>query len=283
VKINQPSTAEDRELDSKEWNFREEEVPKPEVEACFIYEYARELTKRTPRILALFDRWLTGRRAGEKTPQFSAGLTAYKKFRKIMTACFSDFPLINEGWFPDTPWQGLDEDVRSRLVKEVNSGPDHYWHSLPRHKLCIELFKFKKPNAEMAFGEWQYVAEPFRDDDIGQIERGTFAINWNYTDAQLRQAFAEWLFEQRKQREERGLTATKYKPKGRGSFRDQLNWLAGLRVINAYRKEHLVDHTGRCLMAAVPRPYTNYPELREGADKARVVLSSLRRHASVSI
>jgi len=273
VKTKRPPTGEKRKLDPKECDFRS--VPQFEIEACHIYEYARELTKQTPRILDLFDRWIAGKRAGEKTPQFSAGLKAYREFRRVMTVCFPDFPLINEEWFPDTPWQRLDKQVRSRLVKELNSGPNHYWHSVPRHKLCIEIFKFQKPNAKMAFGEWQYVPEPFRDEDISQIERGTIAINWNYTDAQLRKAFAEWLSEQRKERDEGGLTAIKYKPRGRGSFRDQLNWLAGLRVIERYRKGKLVDSSGYRLKPTVPRPYLNYPELCEGAQKARHVLESL--------
>src|SRR6202030_838117 len=141
VKTQQPPTAEKRELDPKECDFHL--VEQFEIEACHIYEYARELTKQTPRILDLFDRWQAGRRAGERTPQFSKARKAYKEVRKIMTACFPDFPLINGEWFPDTTWQELDAEVRSRLVKEVNAGPQHYWHSLPSHKLSIKTFTFE--------------------------------------------------------------------------------------------------------------------------------------------
>jgi len=101
---------EKSELDRKEWDFNL--IPKPEIETCFIYEYARELTRRSPRILDLLAQWQAGWSAGKKTRQFSEGRKAYKEFRKIMTACFPDFPLINEDWFPHTPWQGLDEKVR---------------------------------------------------------------------------------------------------------------------------------------------------------------------------
>jgi len=192
-----------------------------------------------------------------------------------MMACFPDFPLINGEWFPDTPWRKLDEEVQHELVRQVNSGPEHYWHSVPRHRLSIETFRFEK---EVANGEWKIVPEPFRDEDINEIERGSFTINWNYPDSKIREAFAEWLSERSADREKRGLPHLKYKPKGRGGFRDQLNWLAGLRLIEGYNKAELLEDFGSRLKRTVPRPYQNYPELEEGAEKARRVLSSLSRH-----
>jgi hypothetical protein len=271
VKTNQLPKAEKRELDSKEWDFRS--IPQFEIEACHIYEYARELTRRSPRLSDLFAKWQAGWKGRKRTFQFSEGKKAYIEFRKIMTTCFPDFPLINGDWFPDTPWQELDATVRSRLVKQVNNGPQHYWHRVPSHKLHFETFKFE-PQLRGEW-KWRYVPEPFRREDISQIERGFFEINWHYTDAQLRRAFTEWLLEQRKDREKRGLTEVKYKPKGRGSCKDQLNWLAGLRVMRRYRKKELVDATGYRLKTTVPRPYSNYPELCEGAKKARRVLDLL--------
>jgi len=190
-------------------------------------------------------------------------------------ACFPNFPLINGEWFPDTPWRKLDEEVQRELARQVNSGPEHYWHSVPRHRLCIETFTFEK---EVANGEWKIVPEPFRDEDLNQTDRGFLRINWNYPDAQIIRAFADWLSKERKEREQQGLGKIKYKPKGRGSFRDQLNWLAGLRVAESYRKGELIDGNGYALKPTVPRPYLNYAELCEGSEKARRVLSSLSRH-----
>jgi hypothetical protein len=266
--------AEKPELDRTEWDFRE--IPKTEVEACFIYEYARELTKRSPRILNLFAQWRAGSNAGKKTPQSSIAREAYKEFRKIMTACFPDFPFISEDWFPDTPWQKLDVQVRSRLLKEVNNGPQHYWNSLPSHKLSIRAFKFEKRN-EMAWGEWQYVPEPFRKEDISHTERGTFAINWHYPDAQLKRAFAEWVSEQRKDRERRGLREIKYRPRGRGGFRDQLNWLGALRVKEHYPRKQLVDYPWPSLKVAAG--HLNLTDLYEAAKKARELVENFLQMA----
>ena len=268
MKTKQSQRAEKRELDRKEWDFRS--IPKFETEACYIYEYARELTRRSPRILKLFVPWQTGRRAGEGTPQFSKGGEAYKEFRKIMTACFPDFPLINGDWFPDTPWQGLDDEVRSRLVKEVNSGPEHRWNNSPIHKVSLETLKFKKPNAKMGSWEWKYVPKPFREEDISQTERGFFTINWAYSDTQLKRAFAKWLLEERK---------IKYKPAGpgRGGSWDRLNWLGALRQKEYYRtKKQLVDSAdaqGDKLKIGASF-YSQYRDLRDAAKKGRGLLNA---------
>jgi len=266
----QPPKAGKGELDRTEWCF--DSLPKPEIETCFIYEYARELAKRSPKILDLWTQSKAGRSVGEKTPQFSEGRKAYKEFRKIMTACFPDFPLINEDWFPDTSWQELDEKVRSRLVKEVNNGPQHYWHSLPSHKLSIETMKFEKPNV-MGFETFRYVPEPFRKEDISQTERGFLAINWNYPNAELTRAFTKWLSEQRKDREKHGLTEIKYKPKGRGGFKDHLNWLGASRVVKHYPKTQLVEYADTNLK--VDAPYSHLPDLYARAKKADKLLEML--------
>jgi hypothetical protein len=266
-------TAENRKLDPEELDFRS--VPQDEIETCYIYEYARELTIRTSKLSNLFKQWLNGRKAGKGTRQFADGLKAYREFRNTMTTCFPDFPLINGEWFPDTPWQKLEKEVQQQLVKQVNSGPEHYWHSLPHHKISIEMHKFEK---QVTNGEWKVYPEPFKEEDLAQTDRAFLRINWNYPDTQIISAFADWLSKERKEREQIGLSKIKYKPKGRGGCKDQLNWLAGLRVAKAYRKSELVDDNGYSLKSTVPRPYLNYAELCEGAKKARQVLSSLSFH-----
>jgi hypothetical protein len=188
-----------------------------------------------------------------------------------MTACFPDFPSINEDWFPNTPWQGLGQNERSRLVKGVNNSPQHYWNSLPSHKLRIKTIKFET-NVETN-GTFRYGSEPFRDEDNSQIESGFLKINWNYPDAELKRAFAKWLSEERKGREKRGLTEIKYKPKGRGGFRDRLNWLGALRVAKHYSKNQLVDYADTNLK--VDAPYSHLPDLYENAKKAAKLLDML--------
>jgi hypothetical protein len=251
VKTKQPPKAKKGKLDRKEWDFRK--ISKSEIETCFIYEYARELAKRSPRISALFTQWQAGRRAGETTPEFSNGTKAYKEFRKMMTACFPDFPDVNEDWFPDTSWQRLDENVRSRLVKEVKSGPQHYLNSSSSNKLSARTFKFEKPS-EMGC-EWRYVPEPFS--------------------AALKRAFAEWLSQQRKDREKSGLTEIKYKPNGRGGLRDKLRCLGALRVVNHYRSTRLVEYYLQDSKLKVAAPYRYSSDLYKNAKKARELVKMM--------
>jgi hypothetical protein len=239
VKTKQPPKAKKGKLDRKEWDFRK--IPKPEIEACFIYEYARGLASRSPQTLDLFTQGQAGRSAGKKTPQFSEGRKVCQEFRKTMTDCFPDFLYLYGDWFPDTSWQGLDQKVRSELVKEVNYGRQHRWNSLPVRKLSIE--------------------------------RDSFEINWNYPDAELKRAFAKWLSEQRKGREKGELTEIKYKPKGRGGFSDRLNWLGALRVRKHYRTGQLVDYGETELK--VPAPYSHSPDLYKNAKKADHLLKMM--------
>jgi hypothetical protein len=135
VKTKQPPKAKSGKLDRKEWDFRK--IPKPEIEACFIYEYARELARRSPGVLDLFILGQIGWSAGKKTPQFSEGRKVCQEFRKTMTDCVPDFLYLYlyGDWFPDTSWQGVDQNVRSELVKEVNYGRQHRWNSLPSVKI----------------------------------------------------------------------------------------------------------------------------------------------------
>jgi hypothetical protein len=263
VKTKQRPKPEKDELDRKEWDFSS--IPESEIEACFIYEYARELARRSPRISALFAIGQIACSAGH-----DEGRKAH--IRNIMTACFPDFPTINEDWFPGTPWQGLDQKVRSALVGEVNNGPQHYWNSLPIHKLSIETMKFDKNVG--ANGTLRYVPQPFREEDISQTESGFFAINWNYPDAELRRAFAKWLSEERKDRVSRGLTEIKYKRK-RGGFIDRLRSLGALRVVNHYRTNQLVDYEAQDAKLKVAAPYRYSSDLYESAKKAGKLLDML--------
>jgi hypothetical protein len=88
----QPPKAEKGELDRTEWCF--DSIPKPEIETCFIYEYARELARRSPKILDLLAQSKAGWSAPAKTPERYEARQADREFRKIMTACFPDFPGI---------------------------------------------------------------------------------------------------------------------------------------------------------------------------------------------
>jgi hypothetical protein len=137
------------QLDPKEWNFIS--IPQPEIEACFIYEYARELARR-------LDSFILGQidcSAGKKTPQLSNGKKVCLEFRKTITNCFSDFLYLYGDSFPATSWQGLDQKERSELVEEVNYGRHHRWNSLPVQRDFFTI-NWHYPDAELkrAFAKW---------------------------------------------------------------------------------------------------------------------------------
>jgi hypothetical protein len=241
VKTKRPPKAKKGKLDRKEWDFRK--ITKPEIEACFIYEYARELAGRSPEILDLFIIGQIGCSARKKTPQFSEGRKVCLEFRKTMTDCVPDFLYLYGDWFPDKSWQRVDQKVRSELVKEVNYGRQYRWNSLPVRKL--------------------------------RIKRDSFAINWNYPDAELKRAFAKWLLKQRKDREKSEPPEIKYKPKRRGGFSDRLNWLGALRVREHYQTSQLVNYQDQDAKLKVAAPYSYSTDLYKNAKKADHLLKMI--------
>jgi hypothetical protein len=267
MKTNPRSGPKKDEVGADEWDFNS--IPKGEVEACFIYEYARELTKRSPRLLDL-RAWA---KAGSSAPKRSSnGKKAYSEFGKLMLACFPYMVLKFDDWFPNTSWQKLDQNVRSRLVEDLNYRLHDCFKSLPYHKLSIHTLR----HLEAVNVRSIEIFRCFHDigkADLSQTEYGFFAINWNYPDPEIQRVFAKWLLEQRKEREKRGLSKIKHKPKGRGGFRDRLNWLGALHVKEHYQKKQLVDHADHYLKVATP--YGHLPDLYEAAKKALQLLSTV--------
>jgi hypothetical protein len=273
---------EKSEPDQKEWDFRE--IPKTEVEACFIYEYARELARRSPRIFDLLAKWQAGWSTSKRSVKKAEGRKAGMELTKTLNACFADFPsaILDDDRFPDTPWQALDEKVRSTSVEDLNQGLRHYWNSLPFDKLSIQTVRQLEEANVTNMEAFRWVHELFRTkEDLSQSEYGFFAIHWGYPDPAIKRAFGIWLSEQRQDREKRGLTEIKYRPRGRGSLRDQLNWLGALRVKEHYPREQLVDYPRPRLKVAA-RPYENLPDLYEGASKAPELLDRLLQLAGRS-
>jgi hypothetical protein len=274
--------AEKSELDRKEWDFRE--IPKTEVEACFIYEYARELARRSPRIFDLLATWQAGWSAPKRSAKKDQGRKVGMELTKTLNACFANFPsaILADDRFPDTPWQALDEKVRSTSVEDVNQGLRHYWNSLPFDKLSIQTLRQLEGAKVTSIEAFRWVYELFRTkENLGQSEYGFFAINWSYPDPAIKRAFGKWLSEQRQDREKRGLTELKYKPRGRGGLKDQLNWLGALRVKEHYSRKQLVDYPWPRLKVAAC-PYLNSTDLYEAAKKARELVENLLQMAGRS-
>ena len=258
------------ELPREEWDFRS--VPQSEIETCFIYEYARELVRRSPRILNL--------RAELKAS--STAKTA-RELIKIMRKCFPDFPVgvFGHNWFPDVPWQRLDEKLRSELVKETMEGLHRYWKSLPFGKLHIRTLRQLEPTNIRSLEAFRDLHEIFHTEDINETEYGFFAINWSYPNSEIRRAFEQWLSDEREGRKRQGLIHIARKPRGRGGFKDQLNCLGALRVTEHYPRKQLADYPYPRLKIS-STPYSNLPDLYEATKKAREFLNKLLQMAERS-
>jgi hypothetical protein len=270
TKMKREHEANKSELPREEWDFQS--VLQSEIETCFIYEYARELVRRSPRILNL-------------RAELKASWTAktVEELIKTMDKCFPDFPVVIFGhnWFPDIPWQRLDDKLRSELVKETTEGLQHYWKSLPSGKLHIQTLRRLETANIRSLEAFRHLHEIFHTEDINETEYGFFAINWSYTDAEIRRTFEQWLSEERQGRKRRGLIHIARKPRGRGGFRDQLNCLGALRVREHYPRKQLADDPYPRLKISAP-PYSNLPDLYEAAKKARELLGKLLQMAERS-
>jgi len=270
---NQPPNGKRDELGPSEWDFRS--IPRTEVEACFIYEYARELL--TQRLVDLRARANADSNALKMTAESSKEGNPCFEFSEIMVACFAYMTSKFDHWFPDTPWQKLDQSVRSELVQGLNYQLHDYFQKLPRHKLSIHTLAQLEVFNVRSLEIFRIVHEVDQK-DATQTEYGFFAINWNYPDTEIEAVFSKWLLERRKGREKRGLPGIKYKPKGRGGPKDRLNWLGALRVRERYLNSELVDYSDPCRAdhyLVVAAPYSHLPDLYEAAKKADQLLSAV--------
>jgi hypothetical protein len=108
--------------------------------------------------------------------------------------------------------------------------------------------------------------------DMGNTEYGFFAINWDFQNSQIVEAFTHWLNDQREARRAIGMREAKHTV-SRGAFRDKLNRLGALRVKNHYRHKDLVDYGDTNLKVAAP--YSHYPDLLDAAKKAEDEMAKL--------
>lgn len=234
MKTTQPLKKAD--LDRKEWCFKS--IPKHEVNACYGYEYFRELARRSHRIDAV----------GE--------------FRKVMANWLFYKPALLEDCNPNISWQELHQKMRSALVKI---------HTNIRSVGCL-IMEPERESDITNIKRFRHSCRGLCQDELDRerTEYGFFAINWRYADREIKRTFAQWLSEQR---EEVKWTEIDYKTKARGGSMDRLNWLGALRVVKRYRKTELVDYADTNLK--VDAPYSHLPDLYKSAKKAGKLLKTM--------
>jgi len=138
----------------KEWDFSI--VPREQLPACFVYEYARELTRQWPRLLTLLairkrrcqlpkghpDRWKEER--------------VFRLICRIFSRRFSRCPAF---WrFPDTPWQSIGDKGRAELAEDFNFFRG--LHEQRSERLKIHTLRELEAANETSVEAFAYVHEP---------------------------------------------------------------------------------------------------------------------------
>jgi hypothetical protein len=266
----------------KEWDFS---IVAPEqLPACFVYEYARELTRQWPRLLTLVAVYKKRCQLPEGHPDKRKEARVRQLIGRIFWRRFSRCPWF---WlFPDTPWQSIGNKERVLLAKDFN----FYRHPNEQRfeKLTIHTLRELEAANVTSIEAFAYVQELSSDEELDQTEYGFFAINWNYPDGEIENAFESWLNGQREERTKRGLTEIKHRKTARGGFRDKLRWLGALRVMNHYRPGQLADLPIKVVdnpswRLKVPAPYSYLSDLYEAAKKAQRLIDGMRAVRPVKV
>ncbi|MCW5555479.1 MAG: hypothetical protein KIS67_25365, partial [Verrucomicrobiae bacterium] len=111
-------------LADHEWNFADPKaLPNDEIEACYLYEYAREFYKGSVALQKLRRKWEQSNKHGD-----AKGLEAWEQACDLLSAKCGFFPTIRFDFYPHTPWHDLPTDGREpsrkswrkNLAKDVN-------------------------------------------------------------------------------------------------------------------------------------------------------------------
>jgi hypothetical protein len=263
-------------LEPEEWNFSS--LQSAQVESCYLYEYGREMTRQWPRLLQLFRALEQRSGLPREHPKWWKEPLTYRLIHRAFSRRFQGvFPAVSFEFFPHIPWQALNDTRRSAMMEDVTELRDSHNHRLDR--LSIQTLRGLEAANVTSIEGFAYLRELFSNHELDQTEYGFFAINWNYGNPEIIDAFTSWLQEQRQQREKLGLKAMKYRKTSRGGFGDKLRWLGALRIVNHYSPSELSDYP--CIdnpnkKLKVPAPYSHLPDLYEAAKKAQSLVGRIR-------
>lgn len=264
----------------KDWDFST--IPREQLPACFVHEYARELTRQWPRLRTLLAIRKKRCQLPKGHPERWKQVRVDRLISRIFSRRFGHCPAF---WlFPDTPWQHIEAKSRGKLVKHMKFFRD--LHERPYRKLAIHTLRELEPSNVSSIEAFAFMHEFFSDEELDQTEYGFFAIDWNYPDLEIENAFKSWLKEQQKERTKLGLTQIKHRKTSRGGFRDKLRRLGALRVINHYPPAELADLPVKVVdnpswKLKIAAPYSHLPDLYEAAKKAQRLLDGFRAPKSV--
>jgi hypothetical protein len=270
-------------LREHEWKF--DGVPKEQLEACYLYEYAREFFNSSKHLQRFLKEWNNPNR--QRTGK---ALMARRKALDLLRTRCENLPYIDFDFFPNTAWQdlpvlprteyrGFEIDLRQEATEQVNewAARNRKCHS---DRLHIETLRESAPPNIRTIEAFRRYHDIFNDmwgkQDLSNTEYGFFAINWNFKNSQIVNAFTDWLSDQRKARKDIGLKDAK-PTVSRGGFADKLKWLGALRVFEFYKKhrrlKEWVSYPDQ--MLNINAPYCYYPDLLDAAKKATKEINRL--------
>jgi len=149
-----------------EWDFSI--VPREELQACFVYEYARELTRQWPRLLTLIAVYKKRCQLPKGHPD---GWKEDRVFHLICRIFSRRFPRPPAFWrFPDTPWQSIEDEKRAQLADDFN----FYCGLIQRRfeKFRIHTLRELEAANETSIEAFAYVQELLSDEELDQTEYG---------------------------------------------------------------------------------------------------------------
>lgn len=246
------------DLDESEWDFREIKVPASEIEACFIFEHAREVVKASPRLTTL----ATGLRAQRKSSERGQVSSARSEITRFLSECFDTTVKIDAD-FPDTSWQELAGRQRVAIMQSADC--DRRYR--PDKPLVIAL----NPRNETDFKMFRAIHSLLRDNP-NHTQHGFIAVDWSFSDETIKAALKKALLSKRPMK-------SIAKRKARGQFRDMLNCLAALRLLRHYGPRGLLkDPTFRSSGIRLKNaPYRDLSDLYKAKKKAERLVHGLLR------
>jgi len=199
-------------FDPHEWDFKE--VPGGQLEACYLYEYAREFFKSSKHLQKFEKEW------SDPTKRQTAALR--KACDLLRTRC-NNFPYIDFDYFPKIAWQdlpvlpktacrGFDINLRQDATDHVNEWATRHRKNRSARLHIETLQQCEPPNIRTieAFRDYhEFFHGILEREDLGNTEYGFFAVNWDFKNSQIVEAFKHWLNEQREARRASGLKEAK--------------------------------------------------------------------------
>lgn len=233
-------------LDEAEWNL-DAAKPDDELQACFFYEYAREIAKNSPH-------WPSPAAAGplNEAPR-NGGLDQLDTWevisRRASLFAHLQLPVALVGLIcldalPTIPWAKVTAERRQKAASALEKSRTTFtdWPEPICLKITLErdLEEYKDCGVKDFLG-WRMLDLCFH---LGRAEHqreyGFLAINWSHTDEQLKAKFAKFLNEKRGDRKD-----SKSK-KGTNKMRQHLRALGAKRLLEAgFTAEVAIKYTGR--------------------------------------